>query len=134
LVGVFSPMVLLLLLGGIAIYNISSITDANKMVEHTQNVLADASGIVGSAVDMETGMRGYLLAGQEGFLDPYKGGEEATYIGIAALQETVNDNPAQVARLGEVEQVLREWQENVTEPTIALRREIGDAQIFLNSV
>ena len=79
-------------------------------------------------------MRGYLLAGQEGFLDPYKGGEEATYIGIAALQETVNDNPAQVARLGEVEQVLREWQENVTEPTIALRREIGDAQIFLNSV
>jgi methyl-accepting chemotaxis protein len=77
---------------------------------------------------METGMRGYLLAGEEGFLDPYKGGEEATYSGIAALQETVSDNPAQVARLAEVEQVLREWQENVTEPTIGLRREIGNAQ------
>ena len=128
LLGVFSPMLLLLLLGGIAIYNINSITGTNKMVEHTHNVLADAAGIVGSAVDMETGMRGYLLAGQEGFLDPYNSGEEATYSGIAALQETVNDNPAQVARLGEVEQVLREWQANVTEPTIGLRREIGDAE------
>ena len=128
LLGVLSPMVLLLLLGGIATFNINSITKANKWVEHTHNVLADATGIVGSAVDMETGMRGYLLAGKDEFLAPYQGGETKTYEGIASLQQTVNDNPTQVARLGEVEQVLREWQEKVTEPTIALRREIGDAE------
>ena len=128
LLGVLSPMVLLLLLGGIATFNINSITKANKWVEHTHNVLADATGIVGSAVDMETGMRGYLLAGKDEFLAPYQGGETETYEGIASLQQTVNDNPTQVARLGEVEQVLREWQEKVTEPTIALRREIGDAE------
>jgi methyl-accepting chemotaxis protein len=58
LVGVFSPMILLLLLGGIAIFNINSITGTNKLVEHTHDVLADAAGIVSSAVDMETGMRG----------------------------------------------------------------------------
>ena len=121
-------MILLLLLGGIAIFNINSITGTNKLVEHTHEVLADAAGIVSSAVDMETGMRGYLLAGEEGFLDPYNNGQKSTYSGIAALQEIVNDNPAQVARLGEVEQTLREWQANVTEPTIGLRREIGDAE------
>jgi methyl-accepting chemotaxis protein len=77
---------------------------------------------------METGMRGYLLAGKDEFLNPYKGGEEATYKGIAELQKVVDDNPKQVARLGEVEKVLREWQKEVTEPTIQLRREIGDAQ------
>jgi methyl-accepting chemotaxis protein len=125
LLGIFSPMVLLLLLGGIAIININSITSTNKMVEHTHNVLGDATSIVSSAVDMETGMRGFLLAGQEGFLDPYVNGEEAVYTGIAALQETVNDNPGQVARLGEVEQVLRDWQSEVTEPMIDLRRQVG---------
>ena len=31
-------------------------------------------------------------------------------------------------RLAEAEQILREWQSNVTESTIGLRREIGDAQ------
>jgi methyl-accepting chemotaxis protein len=127
LIGVLSPMVLLVLLGGIAIFNINSITQTNERVEHTHNVLSMASGIVGSAVDMETGMRGYLLAGKEGFLAPYQGGQEATYSGITSLQETVSDNPKQVARLAEVEKVLREWQSNVTEPTIALRHKIGDA-------
>ncbi|MBT3559213.1 MAG: methyl-accepting chemotaxis protein [Rhodospirillales bacterium] len=127
LIGILSPMVLLLILGAIATYNINSITTSNKWVNHTYTVLADANGIIGSAVDMETGMRGYLLAGQEGFLDPYKSGEKATYASIADLKETVSDNPKQVGRLSEVENVLRTWQEKVTEPNIALRRKIGDA-------
>ena len=128
LLGICSPMILLLALGGVAVYSINSIVETNKWVDHTRVVLADSESIVGSAVDMETGMRGYLLAGQEGFLDPYNNGEQATYAGISALQEVVNDNPAQVERLAEAERVLREWQEKVTEPTIQLRREIGDAE------
>ena len=73
-------------------------------------------------------MRGYLLAGQEDFLDPYNPGQETTYAAIDQLRETVNDNPAQVERLNQIEATLREWQETVTEPTIALRRKIGDAK------
>ena len=115
-------------LGVASVYSISTIVETNEWVDHTREVLEDAASITGSAVDMETGMRGYLLAGQEGFLDPYRAGGNATYTGVAALQETVNDNPAQVERLAEMERVLREWQEKVTEPTIALRREIGDAE------
>jgi methyl-accepting chemotaxis protein len=128
LIGICSPLVLLMMLGGISVYSISSIVSTNERVNHTHEVLGDAAAIVSSAVDMETGMRGFLLAGEEGFLDPYHAGETATYSGIAALQETVNDNPAQVERLGEAEKVLREWQANVTESTIDLRREIGDAK------
>ena len=68
LFGVLSPMALLLLLGAIAVYNISSITQTSKWVDDlvalsAPEVLAMAGGIIGSAVDMETGMRGYLLAG-----------------------------------------------------------------------
>ncbi|MBF0188010.1 MAG: CHASE3 domain-containing protein, partial [Magnetococcales bacterium] len=122
------PVILLLILGLIAISNIKSISETNGMVEHTHVVLAEASAIVGSAVDMETGMRGYLLAGKEGFLDPYKGGEKATYSQISALQQTVSDNPKQMGRLDEVEDTLRAWQSNVTEPVIDLRRQIGDAK------
>jgi methyl-accepting chemotaxis protein len=128
LIGICSPLVLLLILGAVAIFNINTITKTAGWVDHTRVVLAESSHIVASAVDMETGMRGYLLAGKEGFLDPYKNGEKSTYEEIAELQETVSDNPGQVARLGEVEETLRAWQSEVTEPTIALRREIGDAK------
>ncbi|MCH7776469.1 MAG: CHASE3 domain-containing protein, partial [Gemmatimonadetes bacterium] len=128
LIGICSPLVLLVGLGAASVYGIDTIVTTNKQVDHTYVVLGEAAAIVSSAVDMETGMRGYLLAGQDGFLDPYRGGEEATYSGIAELQEIVNDNPAQVERLAEAEKILREWQEKVTEPTIQLRRDIGDAE------
>nr|CRH04483.1 putative Methyl-accepting chemotaxis protein [Candidatus Magnetococcus massalia] len=128
LAGMAVPVLLLLVLGLVATYNINKITDTNQMVEHTHKVLANANGIVSSAVDMETGMRGYLLAGKEGFLDPYKGGEKSTYTEITKLKQTVSDNPKQVGRLAEVEQTLKGWQSQVTEPTIDLRRQIGDAE------
>ncbi len=128
LVGICSPLVLLLALGLVAIYNINTITKTAGWVDHTRVVLAESAAIVGSAVDMETGMRGYLLAGKEGFLDPYKAGQVATYEKIASLKQTVSDNPGQMARLDEVEKTLRQWQSDVTEPTIQLRRDIGDAK------
>ncbi len=103
LIGICSPLILLMGLGAASVYSINSIVGTNKQVDHTYVVLGDAAAIVSAAVDMEAGMRGYLLAGQDGFLDPYRGGEEATYSGITALQEIVNDNPAQVERLAEAE-------------------------------
>ena len=121
------PLVLLAILGSVSVYNVDKLTTTSKWVDHTRVVLAEAASIVGSAVDMETGMRGYLLAGQDGFLTPYRDGEVATYDRIANLQETVNDNPRQVKRLADAENVLREWQSQVTEPTIGLRRDIGSA-------
>ena len=72
--GAIAPLILLLVLGGISINSINGITETNQKVEHTYKVLAQSAGIIGSAVDMETGMRGYLLAGQEDFLSPYLGG------------------------------------------------------------
>ncbi|MEH6632455.1 MAG: CHASE3 domain-containing protein [Halopseudomonas aestusnigri] len=128
LAGISAPMLLLLALGIISIYSIGSIVATNEKVDHTRIELSEANSIISLAVDMETGMRGYLLAGQEGFLDPYKSGETKIYAAITTLQETASDEPEQVARLQEIEGVVREWQEKVAEPNIALRRQIGDAE------
>ena len=127
-VGGCIPLVLLAIIGIITITNINSMIQTGKWVEHTHNVLGQATNIIGSAVDMETGMRGYLLAGKESFLAPYKNGEKSTFERIDALKNTVSDNPRQVKRLDEIEKTLKEWQINVTEPMISLRRQIGDAQ------
>lgn len=121
------PLVLMLLVGGIALVNIQRMDRTQGWVDHTQRVLAAATGIVASAVDMETGMRGYLLAGDEAFLEPYTAGQAAAYAGLAQMRETVDDNPPQVVRMQEAEDVLRQWQSEVAEPEIALRRAIGNA-------
>lgn len=108
--------------------NVNELKQLNRWVEHTYNVIATAQAIVASAVDMETGMRGFLLAGQEQFLAPYTGGKTHFYQLIDELSQTVSDNPAQVALLGESKKTIDDWISRVVETQITLRREIGDAK------
>ncbi len=128
ILGGIIPLVFLVIVGIVTLTQLNSMVKSNEWVEHTYDVLAVAEKTIGSAVDMETGMRGYLLAGKDVFLVPYQEGERKTYETIASLQQTVSDNPKQVDRLKEVNKILKEWQKDVTEPTIQLRREIGDAE------
>ena len=128
LVGIFIPLVMLAVLGTVSVYAISSIVATNKWVDHTNKVLGEAADLIGAAVDMETGMRGYLLAGKEEFLTPYRDGGRTADQTIAELRRTVADNPVQVERLDQARKILEQWRANVAEPTIGLRREIGDAR------
>ncbi len=108
--------------------DIDEIKQLNAWVEHTYKVIAQGQSIVAAAVDMETGMRGFLLAGQEQFLAPYTSGKERFYRLIGSLSKTVSDNPSQVRLLSESKQTIDDWISNVVEQQIALRREIGDAK------
>ena len=121
-------LILMVILGIISINATRSLTETGKWVNHTHEVIGEANNILASAVNMETGMRGYLLAGEEGFLAPYTQGKEDFHKEIASLSKTVDDNPAQVQLLGETKSTIDEWVQKITKPTIALRREIGDAK------
>jgi methyl-accepting chemotaxis protein len=128
MLGSCSPLILMVILGIVTYISIGSLLKSNHWVDHTHVVIAEAKYIEAAAVDMETGMRGFLLAGKEQFLDPYKGGQKHFYEKIKSLQETVNDNPAQVRLLGEIKDNIKKWQDKVTEPAIALRRKVGDGK------
>ncbi|MDE4137727.1 CHASE3 domain-containing protein [Phaeobacter sp. QD34_24] len=121
------PLILTLSIGVIASLNLHRMADTDRWVTHAHHVLSEADTVVSAAVDMETGMRGYLLAGQAEFLAPYETGSTVAHDTLARLQDTVSDNPAQVARLKEAEAVLTEWQAKIAETQIQLRRDIGDA-------
>jgi len=108
--------------------NAKLIADTTKKISHTYEVIGKANNILASAVDMETGMRGYLLAGKEAFLAPYTAGKKKFGELVASLSKTVNDNPAQVKLLSEIKDTIGEWNRNAVEPAIALRQAIGDAK------
>ncbi|PLX79236.1 MAG: chemotaxis protein [Desulfuromonas sp.] len=120
-------LALLVVLSIVVYTSVNSLLETFWWVDHTHVVLEEAEHLEASAVDMETGMRGYLLAGKEDFLDPYKHGFEEFEKMVAELSKTVDDNPAQVQLLRETKATIDDWRKNVTEPMIELRREIGDA-------
>ncbi|MBL1418105.1 MAG: CHASE3 domain-containing protein [Moritella sp.] len=112
----------------VVLFSVKSLVSNFGWVDHTHKVLAKASSIEAAAVDMETGMRGYLLAGKADFLAPYKNGEQTFNTLTGSLADTVSDNPAQVALIKDIKSTINEWQKNVTEPVIALRTKIGNAK------
>ncbi|MFT4902093.1 MAG: methyl-accepting chemotaxis protein [Lentimonas sp.] len=128
LAGNCGPLILVILVGILSVRSMNNLLESNRWVDHTHTVIANANNITAAAVDMETGMRGFLLAGKEEFLDPYKSGYKNFKEGVASLQKTVSDNPPQVALLGEVKTTIDAWVENITEPQIQLRREIGNGK------
>ncbi|MEH6476531.1 MAG: methyl-accepting chemotaxis protein, partial [Sneathiella sp.] len=128
LIGISTPLILLIILAAESLSGISSQSQVTKKVDHTYQVMIKSAEIVASAVNMETGMRGFLLAGDEGFLDPYNNGQIAVYKQIVELEEMISDDVAHVEKLEEASTILKNWQLNVTEPIIKLRRQVGSTQ------
>lgn len=110
----------------VVLFSVKSLEDNFNWVNHTHEVLAKAAKIEAAAVDMETGMRGFLLAGEEQFLAPYKQGESQFDQLINELANTVADNPAQVALINETKQTIDNWLHRIAEKQIALRRQVGN--------
>lgn len=128
LLGITLPLLGMLGLGALNLIRIQAMQESNDQVDRSHHIVTQAQAIMKYAVDMEAGMHSYLLAGRDEFLEPYVVGEKATYEHIADLQNTLSDKPEQVAKLEEAANILHNWQIQVAEKTIALRRSIGDAQ------
>jgi len=124
---------LMLVVCMVVYFSIKSLASEVVWVEHTHKVLDTASQIEAAAVDMETGMRGFLLAGQEQFLDPYKNGKTRFHTLIRELSKTVSDNPAQVALLKEIESTIDTWLTKVVQEQIDMRRQVGDT-VSMNDI
>jgi CHASE3 domain sensor protein len=54
-------------------------------------------------VDMETGLRGYVLTGSDEFLEPYRSGDAASQRWADELRRLLADDPALLGHLDEVQ-------------------------------
>jgi signal transduction histidine kinase/CheY-like chemotaxis protein/CHASE3 domain sensor protein len=104
---------------------ISYLLSVIQWVEHTDRVINNTNRALKLSIDMETGMRGFLLTGDEHFLDPYEVAKPAVTSELKGLEELVSDNPTQVDRLKRLSALQSEW--NVfAQDMITLRRQNGD--------
>ncbi len=74
-------------------------TDASlRLVQHTYQVKETLNAVFDDLVDAETGMRGYLLTGQDAFLAPYTEGSGRLGDDLDRLSFLIRDNAVQVRR------------------------------------
>ncbi|MFZ3282753.1 response regulator [Pseudomonas sp.] len=111
-----------------AVFFVSLITyllSVIQWVEHTDRVINNANEAVKLTVDLETGMRGFLLSGDEHFLDPYETAKPRITVALNTLLELTADNPVQTDRLRRLQALQTEWA-NYAQSMIDLQRSSGD--------
>jgi signal transduction histidine kinase/DNA-binding response OmpR family regulator/CHASE3 domain sensor protein/HAMP domain-containing protein len=92
----FGISLLLLIVSSVASYiSIHNLLESVKIVQHTHSVLAKLQNSLSVLKDAETGQRGYLLTGEEKFLDPYHGAYEKALNEVAEIKRLTTDNPSQ---------------------------------------
>ncbi len=113
--------------GLMGITTLISQTSINKQVEatgwvvHTYRVKADLSQLEKSLVDAETGQRGFIFTGKDEFLEPYNRANQKLKEIFAELRSQIKDNPDQLRRLDNVENLEQQKLDELA-ATIGLKR------------
>ncbi len=123
------PLLLMSILAGTLIWQVDRLTSVMQWVDHTDQVIAQANYTQKLLVDMETGLRGYLVTGNTEFLEPYQQGREAIAPAFDKLKRLISDNPAQVQRLAQLQTNYQQWN-GYAQQMIALRKQGGDYQSY----
>ena len=116
---------LVLLVVGVFGYRSTQVlSESEHWVNHTFEVRQKLARLKSSLVDAETGERGYLLTGQDTFLEPYESAARDIPRTLAELREMTADNPSQQQRLQALGEVLTASL-TLVQRTIDSRRTLG---------
>jgi PAS domain S-box-containing protein len=122
---VVAPLLIMALLAGVLLWQIDSYRVATRAVINSDRTIALANQLQRLLVDMETGLRGYLLTGVDSFLDPYNQALPQIQPAIGALNTRVTAEPDQTERLKQILQQYAQWQQYANS-VLQLRKSGGD--------
>ncbi|MDI3282630.1 CHASE3 domain-containing protein [Polyangium sp. 15x6] len=118
------PLVFLVLIGSYAYTTTQHLLVATGAVAHTREVLTALSHTLSAFQDLETGQRGYIITGNETFLEPYQKASQDVDADVAEVARLTGDNQRQQQRLGDFAPLV-ERQKRYFAGTIELRRREG---------
>jgi PAS domain S-box-containing protein len=99
-------LALLLAIGGLSYWALRSLGRTSELVLHTQQVRDTLAEMFSQMKDAETGSRGFLITGDEHFLEPYENGIAAAGQSLSRLRLLTADNVAQQQRLDALEPLI----------------------------
>jgi CheY-like chemotaxis protein/signal transduction histidine kinase/CHASE3 domain sensor protein len=122
LIGVF---IFFLVSGFVAYRNVRALSEDNQKIVHSHEVIDALAELLSSAQDGETGQRGFLLTGDEKYLEPYNDAASTLPSQIDRIAQLTSDNPTQQARIAPLRQHVVAKLAELRE-TIELRRAHGE--------
>ena len=100
------------------------VENATNSNVHTYKVLSQAQMALEQLINIETGMRGFVISSKDNFLEPQIAGERKFDEALATLKQLTSDNPEQQARLTALGQLQTRWLDEDVHSIIAQRRQL----------
>lgn len=107
-VTVVASFVLLLAAAALTLRISGQSDTADSRVEHTLEVKQEIAQLETSLASAESGQRGFLITGEESFLQPFQTALASVPAVLEKLSALVKDNPGQAAKLDEVAPLIAE--------------------------
>jgi methyl-accepting chemotaxis protein len=98
--------VLMAMVGVLAYRSINTLSNTSQAVAHTHLVLERLADVLNVLQDAEIGGRGYIITGDESFLQPYQSSEIKIVAVVNALSALIANNPAQQKRISQAEPII----------------------------
>src|SRR4051794_21861404 len=92
----FAAMILVIIVVSIGTYlKLGFIEQSSGWTDHTYRVMETVDAVMASMVDQETGVRGYLISGDNKFLEPYRNGRANYEQAFAKTRQLVSNQGQQ---------------------------------------
>ena len=101
---------------GVLVVVVSDMRDAEGSLRRSQEVIQTADSTERSLIDLETGVRGYLLTGRRSFLQPYLEGREALGGELAQLSSLTAADVTQRARVSAIAGAIASYELHYADP------------------
>jgi methyl-accepting chemotaxis protein len=123
-IGFAIAIFLLLVVAGTAYRSTAQLVDASAWSTHTYKVMRQLELVSATLADAETGQRGFVVTGEENYLDPYRNAIGRLDELERDLRTLTADNGAQQARLNRLVPVVRAKRDEMAR-IVAERRDKG---------
>ncbi len=125
LAGGLLPLFAIGLVNVLGLINFNGVVESYQWVSNANKVIEMGNNIEKSALNMQTGERGYLLTGNNEFLEPYTNGAQSYKQTFKKLKPLIIIKESLEA-LSAAEEILDGWKRDVAEPFIEKRKNMDN--------
>src|SRR6266700_6741399 len=122
------------LLNAFTYFTLIKTQTSSELVERTHNVVDTGADAMAALTSMESSYRGYLISGDDKFLQTFNQDKSVYQEKISALKTITKDNSDQAKRWAEIEDRAQAWQSNVTDRGIQMRQAANDGKAKLEII
>ncbi len=129
--GSIFPMLIIMFLAVTGVLTLRFLTSTLQSTDRISSMNSLAMAIERSVLEMENGILGYLLTGEEPQLERYENAGKKVSAKLAELSQLVSGRPQEAISLESAQKAIEIWQKDYALPALKRRKDLTDSKAIV---